>query len=284
VLKEVGLSSKGARLFKGGGPYRFDVTTNDKTAAKYMSQGMVLTYAFNHDEAIRSFLKAAELDDQCAMAWWGVSLASGMHINNPVMTEVQSKQAWLALQEARKRATFASTKEKMLIEALSKRYAWPIPENRAELDKAYAAAMKKVHQQYPEDADIATLYAESVMNTTPWNYWLKDGVAVSGTEDLVPTLEATLRKHPGHPGANHLYIHVMESSPSPEKAMKAADILRTAVPGASHLVHMPSHIDVRVGAWKKAAQSNRDAIRADTAYLKVAARPGMDGNDAWQTR
>ncbi len=266
-----------ARLFEGMGSHRRAVTTSSREAQRYFDQGLTWAYAFNHDEAARAFARAGELDASCAMAWWGVALVNGPHINNPLMDEQHSKAAYEAWKHASElsAAGHASAVERALIDALGKRYAWPAPTDRAELDKAYAGAMRGVWEKYPNDADVGTLFAESMMDLRPWDLWMQDGTAQPGTEELVGALERVLAMKPEHPGANHLYIHAMEASPRAEKAVAAADRLRAMVPAAGHLVHMPSHIDVRVGRWDKASDANVRAIAADAEYRKLVPRQGF---------
>lgn len=242
------------QLFEGMGPHKRPVTTNSTAAQRYFDQGLTWTFAFNHDEAIRSFTEAARLDPDCAMAWWGIALCNGPHINNPAMDETHSKAAWAALQKAEALKSKALPVEQALIAALSKRYADPdagtlplTPEQRAPLDKAYAQAMARVATAYPDDQDVAVLYAESLMDLRPWDLWAHDGTPRPETPLILEAIERVLAANPNHPGACHLYIHAVEASPHPERADRAANKLRTLVPASGHLVHMPSHIDVRTG-------------------------------------
>ena len=262
-------------LFEGLGSHGRQVTTSSVEAQRYFNQGLCFLYAFNHDEAIRSFQAAAELDPTCAMAWWGISVANGPHINNPVVTPERAKAAWTALTKAREAAPKASKAEQALIAALAKRYADPRPEDRKPLDEAYAAAMRDVWKANPEDADFGALFAESMMDLRPWDFWTKEGQPQPGTEELVTTLETVLAKSPNHPLALHLYIHAVEASPHPEKAAPPADRLRDLQPGLGHLVHMPSHIDVRLGHWAKAIESNAKAIESDRKYREQSPRQGF---------
>jgi len=262
-------------LYDGLGGLTRKITTSSADAQRYFDQGLAFLYAFNHDEAIRSFGYAAQLDPGCAMAWWGVAYAHGPHINNPIVTEEHAQAAWAALTKARTAAVGASAVEKALVAALAKRYADPQPDDRAPLEQAYAAAMRDVWQAYPQDADVGALFAEALANLRPWDLWLPDGTPQPGTEDLVATLDAVLRVDPKHPLANHLLIHAVEASLHPERADRAADALRDLQPGLGHLTHMPSHVDVRRGRWQEAVVANTKAIAADRAYVARAPEPGF---------
>lgn len=260
------------RLFDGMSAYHRPISTRSPEAQKYLDQAMVWMFAFNHDEAIRSFTEAARLDPDCAMAYWGIALCHGPHINNPVMTPERSAAAWEALQQAKRRTEHASPVEQALIKALSERYANPAPADRRSLDAAYAEAMTRAYKTNPGDVDVAVLFAEAQMDLRPWDLWKKDGSPQPGTWDILNALEAALRMNPNHPGANHLYIHAIEASPHPERAIAAADRLRDLVPASGHLVHMPAHIDVRTGRWAEASECNRRAIKADASYRKLSPR------------
>ncbi len=257
------------------GPYTRPVSTKVPAAQKAFDQGLAWAYAFNHDEARKAFREATRLDPSLAMAWWGVALINGPHINNPVVDEVHAKEAWEALGRARELAPGASDVERALIEALGSRYAWPQPADRSPLDAAYAAAMEKVRARFSDDADVATLTAEALMDTRPWDQWTRDGKPQPGTETVLAALEAARKLSPRHPGALHLTIHALEASPRPERAASAADALRGLVPDASHLVHMPSHIDVRTGRWREAADANEKAVAADERYRERAGEIGF---------
>ncbi|HUE72004.1 MAG TPA: tetratricopeptide repeat protein [Pirellulaceae bacterium] len=259
-------------LFDGLGTHGRQVTTNSPEAQRFFNQALAFLYAFNHDEAIRSFEQAAKIDPDCAMAWWGVAYANGPHINNPVVPEPRAKAAWAALTKAKAAAESATQIEKDLIQALAKRYAEEQPEHRQPLDEAFAAAMREVWKKHPTDADVGALFAESLMDLRPWDLWTLDYQPQPGAEEVIATLEAALTQNPEHPLALHLYIHAVEASPQPEKAAAPADRLRDLTPGLGHLVHMPSHIDVRLGAWKKAAIANEKAIVADANYQKQSPR------------
>ena len=262
-------------LFDGLGGITRKVTTASPEAQRYFDQGLAFMYAFNHDEAIRAFRRAAELDPKCAMARWGVAIANGPHINNPVVPPERAKAAWDALTAAKALATGASPVEQALIRAAESRYADPQPEDRKPLEQAYADAMRTVWKQYPDDADVGALFAESLMDLRPWDLWTADGQPQPGTEELLGTLETVIARHPKHPLALHLYIHAVEASPQPEKADAAADALRDLTPGLGHLVHMPSHVDVRRGRWAEAIAANAKAIEADRVYRERVPNQGF---------
>lgn len=275
-------ASTPARLYEGMGPHTRKVTTSSAEAQRYFDQGLNWAYAFNHDEAIRSFRKCAELDPSCAMAYWGIALCNGPHINNPMMDEDHSKAAWSALQDAKARAGNCTPAEKTLIDALASRYADPgkgkiplMPDERAPLDKGYADAMARVYASFPNDSDVATLYAEALMDLRPWDLYDVKGNPRPETPTVVATLEKAMALAPNNPGANHLYVHAVEASLAPERADAAADRLRTLVPASGHLVHMPGHIDIRRGRWEQASEQNRQAIRIDAAYRRQAPRQGF---------
>ncbi len=255
-----------APLFDDLGSYHFPVTTKSKLAQRYIDQGMVLMYGFNHKEAIRSFRAAAKLDPKCAMAYWGESLCYGPNINNPMPVEA-IPQALDALQGALKNAPHVSKREQAYINALSKRYSGKPMPSRAPLDQAYADAMGKVHKAYPDDLDAATLFAEALMDTTPWDYWQKNGQPKAETREILKALEFVLAKNPDHPGANHYYIHAVEASPHPERGLPSAHRLKNLCPGAGHLVHMPAHIYLRMGMYHEASLANVRAIAADESYI-----------------
>jgi tetratricopeptide (TPR) repeat protein len=211
------------------------------------------------------------------MAWWGIAIANGPHINNPVVPDEHAREAWITVHAAQARAAEGTEVEQALIEALSYRYADPPPSDRAQLDAAYADAMRKVWQRYPQDADVGALFAESMMDLRPWNQWTREGQPQPGTEEVVATLETVMVLDPKHPLALHLYIHAVEASPEPGKADLAADRLRDLQPGLGHLVHMPSHIDVRRGRWQEAIDANSKALKADRAYRALSPQQGFYG-------
>jgi hypothetical protein len=257
------------------GNHHFKITTRSAAAQRAFDRGLTLAYAFSHHRAEQEFRAATKSDPQCAMAWWGIALVNGPHINFPMVPPANAKSAWDALGKAEQLAPGASPLEQALIGALSKRYANPQPADRSRLDKAYAAAMREVWITYPRHADVGTLYAEALMDLHPWDLWKNDGTPQPWTPEIAATLERVLIISPKHVGANHLYIHAVEASPHPERATTAANRLRNLVPGSGHLVHMPSHIYARTSRWKDAAQSNIDAIKVDDAYRAAFPRPGF---------
>ncbi|HTL78776.1 MAG TPA: hypothetical protein VL136_05150, partial [Candidatus Babeliales bacterium] len=230
-------------LYEGLGSYSRKVTTKSAEGQRYFDQGLGFLHGFNHRAAIRAFQQAAELDPNCAMAHWGTALACGPHINAMAVPPAEAALAWKELELAQKNAGNADPIERALIDALAKRYANPQPEDRSGLDRAYADAMREVWKEYPKDPDVGALFAEAMMNLRPWDQWTPDGKPQPGTDEILATLKAVLELNPDHPLANHLYIHAVEASPNPERAIAAAERLRTLQPGLAHNVHMPSHID-----------------------------------------
>ncbi len=264
-------------MFPGLGSRTRPVTTSSPEAQGYFDQGLSFLYAFNYDEAIRSFQKATELDPDCAMAWWGISIANGPHINNPVVPPEKAEIAYDTWRAASDRAENGSETEKALIAALGTRYADPPPDSRAALDAAYAEAMRGVWQQLPGDADVGAMFAEAMMDLRPWDLWTADGQPQPGTDEITATLESVMALDPSHPLALHLYIHAVEASPNPGRADAPADRLRDLQPGLGHLVHMPSHIDVRRGRWEEAMVANAKAMEADRVYRSMRPRVGFYG-------
>jgi hypothetical protein len=273
-LTRGGTSDRRAPLFENLGGYHHSMSTAVSLAQRYFDQGMVLCFAFNHAEAIRSFREAARLDPACAMCHWGVALALGPNIN-AAMDEQAGREAYQALQEALRLRAGASEAEQAYIKALATRYAAEPPADRKALDAAYANAMRELTRRYPDDLDAATLFAEALMDTTPWNYWAEDGKPGPLTPELLSTLEGVLARAPDHPLAIHLYIHAVEASPDPGRAEAAADRLVSLVPWAGHLVHMPAHIYLRVGRYGDAAAVNEKAAAADEAYLAQTHAQGL---------
>jgi tetratricopeptide (TPR) repeat protein len=254
------------------GAYTFPVTTRSAQAQRFINQGLNLSYAFNHAEAGRAFREAARLDPGCAMAFWGQALVLGPNIN-ATMDRGDETPAFQAIRKAVALKANASARERAYIDALAARYTGN-PDDRAAQDRAYSAAMGKVHAQFPDDLDAATLFVESVMDLRPWGYWMPDGRPYEGTAEGVRLIENVLAKKPDHPGALHLYIHLMEL-PSPAKAEAAADRLQPLMPAAGHIVHMPAHIYQRVGRYADAIRSNQLAIAADEDYISQCRAQGM---------
>jgi tetratricopeptide (TPR) repeat protein len=253
------------RLLEGLPPAHHPITTTSGEAQRYFDQGLILVYGFNHEAAIRSFEEALRLDPRCAMCRWGIALALGPNINRPMGPEAATR-AWAESQRALEAADGATPRERAYIEALAMRYAERPPESRGGLDLAYADAMRHVHEADPSDLDAATLFAESLMDLYPWNYWTDDGEPRAHTPELLRVLEGVLERTPEHVGANHLYIHAVEEF-FPEKGVPAADRLKGLAPDSGHLVHMPSHIYWRVGRYEEAADINVRAAAADERYF-----------------
>lgn len=271
---KMGEPEKPASLMTGLGALHHPVSTTNAEAQKFFDQGLALIYAFNHDEAIRSFKRAAELDPQMAMAHWGIALALGPNINLDVDPE-REKAAYEAVQKAKTLAAKAPENERGYIEALARRYSIDPKADLKKLAVDYKNAMGELVKRYPDDLDLATLYAESAMNLRPWQFWSPDGKAAEGTEEIVAVLESVLRRNPDHQGAIHYYIHAVEASPNPDRALAYAPKLGTLTPAAGHLVHMPAHIYQRTGNYEAAALSNVDAAAADRAYLASSGVRGI---------
>jgi tetratricopeptide (TPR) repeat protein len=252
-------------LYANLGRHHFPISSRLTRTQQYFDQGLRLTYAFNHAEAIRAFTEAARLDPECAICHWGVALAYGPNINAP-MDSAAGVLAYQAVQRARALAEGAPAHERALIDALSERYAEVPPADRAALDSAYARAMADVVRRFPGDLEAPTLYAEALMTLRPWNYWTREGEPHPGTEEILSLLEGVLRRNPDHPGACHFYIHAVEAA-QPEKAVACAERLARLMPGAGHLVHMPAHIYIRVGRWADAIEANHHAVHADESYI-----------------
>lgn len=243
-------------------------------AQRWFDQGMVMVYGFNHEEAIRSFEEAAARDPKSPMPYWGIAHASGININDPAMDEEDWRRADAAASRAMRLIGRASPQEAALIRAARARYTFPPPEDMRQLNEAYAREMESAFRGFPDDPDIATLYAESLLNLQPWDYWERDGAPKGRIVDAIAAIERALEVDPSHPGALHFHIHAVEASRTPERAESSADRLLARVPGSGHLVHMPSHIYARVGRYADAAESNEMAVEADRAYFEHAPRPG----------
>lgn len=262
----------GAPLFDGMGNHEHPITTSNPDAQRYFNQGLVIDFAFNHAESIRSFRAAQRLDENCAMCFWGEALALGPNINvtsngKVILSEEDHSLAYAAIRKAQQLQDRASEKERDYIDALATRYSSDPAAAREPLDAAYATAMRTLHQKYPEDDDVAALFAESLMNTMPWDYWLDADNPKPLTVEVIDALETVLARSPEHPMALHLYLHAVEASSQPERAERHADTLANLVPGAGHLVHMPSHIYWRIGRYHDASEANVKAASVDEAYI-----------------
>jgi len=253
-------------LYADLGSWTHPVTTSSKQAQAFFDQGLRLCYGFNHAEAIRAFREVARLDPNCAMAWWGVAYAAGPNFNLP-MDEAGATTANEAIARALALRTLVSERDRDWIDAIVMRYSTDPKASRAGLDSAYAKAMKTLAKKYPKDADAGAIHAESLMDLNPWNQWTDDYKPNPGTLELVAELERVMKMEPSHPGANHFYIHAVEASSNPERAVPAADRLGALEPGAGHLVHMPAHIYARVARYDDAVKVNQKAVAIDEKYL-----------------
>lgn len=260
-------------LFKDLGTWSHPVTAGPE-AQRYFDQGLRLYYGFNHDEAIRAFREAARLDAKCAMAWWGVAISAGPNINMP-MDDAGSNVALDAIEKAKALAAQASPLERAWIAALAMRYSDAPGASRAALDTAYSVAMRALWKHYPGDADAGALFAESMLDLNPWNQWARDGKPDPGTPEAVAALEDVLKQQPAHPGANHFYIHALEASDDPARALQSAKRLESLMPGAGHLVHMPSHIYARTGRYAESLERNKIAAAVDEKYIAEQKPQGM---------
>src|SRR5688572_7169383 len=263
-----------AKIIEGLGNLHYPITTTSLKAQEFFEQGLRLVYAFNHWEAIQSFRMATTLDPDCAMAYWGLALAFGPNLNdwNP---QDRERLALEAIQKAQQKTGRVSQVEKDFIDALATRYDGNVYANRDSLNRLYAEAMNQLAAKYPKDSEIQTLFADAIMNTMPWDYWQKDGTPKPATSQAKAILETVLKNFPQHPGAHHLYIHLVEASPSPELGLKSAAFLENAMPNAGHLVHMPAHIYVRVGQYSKSIEANQAAVKVDEQYLSYSGNQGM---------
>jgi len=266
--------AKSATLMTGYGNWHHPVTTKNAQAQAFFDQGLRQIYAFNHDEATRSFQRAAELDPKLGMAYWGIAESVGPNYNDPA-SEDRFVQAHTAIAKAQELAADASESDKAYIAALAQRFpADPKSDLRAAAEQ-YRDAMRDVVKSFPDDLDAATLFAEAGMNLHPWGLWRPDGTPEEGTEEIVSTLESVIRREPNHLGAVHYYIHAVEASNSPERALAGATRLAQLAPAAGHIVHMPAHIYIRTGDYEAALQTNQKAALADQAYIKGGAAPGI---------
>ena len=266
------IEKAGAPLLNGLGSHSFTISSKVEGVQDYFNQGLIMAFAFNHAESIRSFKAAQKLDPNCAICFWGEALALGPNINvtsdgKAIMSPQERLDAFKRTNKAIALIELASPKEKDFILTLKSRYNGDVNSSRVPLDIAYAKAMAELSSKYPDDADAASLYAEALMNTMPWNYWAEDGNPKPDTIKVINTIESVLDKDPNHPLAIHLYIHAVEASSDPGRAEEAADRLADLVPGAGHLVHMPSHIYWRVGRYEDASLANIAAAKVDEEYI-----------------
>lgn len=266
--------AKAATLVNGIGNAHHPVTTGNPEAQKFFDQGLRYIYAFNHDEAARSFERATQLDPRMAMAWWGIAEAVGPNYNDPADPE-RFKRAHDAVQKAVELSVGASASEKAYINAMAKRFPADPNANLRAAAEQYHGAMREMAKQFPDDLDAATLFAESGMDLHPWGLWHVDGSPEVGTEEIVATLESVLRRDPEHVGANHYYIHAVEASPNPERALAAANRLAGLAPDAGHLVHMPAHVYIRTGDYEAGVKTNELAAQADRSYMQAGGIPGI---------
>ena len=270
----MGGTNKPATLLAGLGHHHHPISTKSAEAQRFFDQGLTLAYAFNHEEAVRSFLRAAELDPQSPMPLWGVALAVGPNYNLDVNPQ-REKVAYKAIQAARALITQAPGIERAYVEVLARRYSGDDHADLTKLAVDYKNGMRELAARYPDDLDAATLYAESMMDLHPWSLWTPNGKPTADTDEVIAVLQSVLRRDPKHIGANHFYIHAVEASPHPEMGLASARQLETLVPAAGHLVHMPSHIYLRTGHYAEAVKSNEAAAEADRAYLNAS---GMHGS------
>jgi tetratricopeptide (TPR) repeat protein len=266
--------AKSATLMTGLGNLQHPVTTSNADAQKFFDQGLRLIYAFNHAEAASSFGRAAELDPKMAMAYWGIAEAVGPNYNDPADPD-RFKQAHEAIQKATDLSTNATPSERAYIAALAKRFPADPNADHRQATEQYRDAMRDLVKQFPDDLDAATLFAEAGMNLHPWGLWHHDGTPEAGTEEIISTLESVLRRDPNHMGAIHYYIHAVEASSNPERALAAANRLAALAPAAGHLVHMPGHIYIRTGDFPAAVKTNELASSADRAYIQASGAQGM---------
>ena len=267
--------AKPATILPGLGNLQHPVSTKNAEAQKYFNQGLTLIYAFNHEEAVRSFQQAAKLDPKLAMAWWGYALAIGPNYNESTIDPARMKAAVEAVQKAQALTNGASEIERAYIVALATRFTLDANPDVKKLGTSYSNAMREIYQRFPDDLNAATLYADSLMNVQPWQLWGRDGKPLGNTEEIVRVLENVLRRDPNHIGANHLYIHAVEASRNPERGLPSAERLGKLTPAAGHLVHMPGHIYIRTGDYAQAAKVNIDAAAVDRQYIKSTGAKGM---------
>jgi len=270
------LPAAATELHPGLGDYHFQITTANAEAQTYFDQGIRLLYGFNHDEAARYFRRAAELDPQAPMPYWGIALSIGPNYNDVAVDAARAQATFAAVQSAQQRAANGSPRERDYIAALAKRYPSPEPASDwLAFHREYSDAMRAMVQKYPDDVDAATMFAESLMMLRPWQLWTFEGEPAPGTLELVAVLESVLKRDPNHPGANHFYIHAVEASRNLERAIPSATRLMTLTPGAGHLVHMPGHIFLQTGDFDLAAEANVVASAADRAFIERTGATGV---------
>lgn len=262
-------------LLSNLGEFDRKVSARSALAQRYFTQGLALVYGFNHAEAVRSFREAARNDPKLGMAYWGEALAAGPNINDSATEEDRERAAYAAARKAVENKAGMTEAEQALIDAIAVRFSDPAGANRQQRLEAYAAAMARVHERFPQDADVATLYGAAVMDTMPWNYYTKNGETKPEMVKAIAALERAIALNPRHPGAHHYYIHAVEASPDPDRGLPSADILGGLMPGAGHLVHMPSHIYIRTGRYSGATEANLRAIRADEDYITQCRAQGI---------
>jgi tetratricopeptide (TPR) repeat protein len=260
---------KPAMLLPGMGELHHPISTTSPEAQKFFDQGLTLAYGFNRPEAVRSFKRAAELDPRAIMPYWGIAFAVGPHINMDGDMDVDGKAGYEAIQKALSISGSAPENERAYLDAIAKRFSNDPKADPQNLARDYARAMAELAKRYPDDLDAATLYGESLMVLSRWKWWTRDGKPAEGTAEAVSALESVLRRNPLHPGANHYFLHAVEMSPTPERALPSAARLMGVVPGIGHLVHMPGHIFMRVGDYELAAFTNERAVAADQEYMKL---------------
>jgi len=267
-------AEKPATLMTGVGTLHHPVSTKNAQAQQFFDQGLRLIFAFNHDEAARSFKQAAALDPKLGMAYWGIAEAVGPNYNDPASND-RFQAAHDAIQKAVELSTRAPANEQAYINAMAKRYPADPKADRRKAAEDYRDAMREVVKNFPDDLDAATLFAESGMNLHPWGLWHVDGTPEEGTEEIVATLESVLKRDPDHMGAIHYYIHSVEASRNPERALAGANKLAAMAPGAGHLVHMPAHVYIRTGDYEAAVKTNQQAATVDRAYIKASGVQGI---------
>jgi tetratricopeptide (TPR) repeat protein len=260
-------AAKPVTIESGLGNFHWPVSTKNAQAQRFFDQGMKYLYGFNHEAAVASFTRATQLDPNLALGYWGAALALGPNINMDVDPD-REKQAYEGVQAAIAHQSHASAKERALIAALARRYSNDPNADLKVLGRDYSMAMKSLAKKYPDDLDVATLYAESLMDLHPWKFWSHDGKPNEGTTEIVAVLESVLRRNPNHLGANHYYVHAIEASPHPERALASAERLKTLAPMSGHLVHMPAHIYQRTGNYAGAARANANAAATDRIFIR----------------